>query len=141
MNKRLIAFLSILSLILTLPTFPVNAAPKKVVIKEGAGCKVFGQVSKKLQCVSVNRKNIWQELTLTEGSKIYPNEGSECFRENVIVLGKLLTSELDKLECVWDNGIIGSKAFTMRQLLISLFSCGLLVMPAREFRQVYAPSI
>ena len=110
MNKKLIAFFSILSLVLTLPTFPVNAAPKKVVIKEGASCKVFGQVSKKLQCVSVNRKIIWQELTLTEGSKIYPNEGSECFRENVIVLGKLLTSELDKLECVWDNGIIGSKA-------------------------------
>jgi hypothetical protein len=57
-NKRLIAFLSIISLFLTLPTFPVNAAAKA-----GAKCSKAGITSvasgKTYTCVKSGKKLVW----------------------------------------------------------------------------------
>jgi hypothetical protein len=112
MNKRLIAFLSILAILLSIPLNPISAATKSLGVKEGASCSSFGELSKKLQCVTVDNKKIWQEIALTDGSKKYPNEGSECFSyQNLIVLGKLTSGKLGQIECVWNNEIIGSKAY------------------------------
>ena len=97
--------------VILMPTSASNAAPKKPILKEGATCTTFGKIFKKMQCANVNGKNIWQSITLTNGSKIYPSENSECFFfKNIIVLGKAASGDLIQLECVWDNGIIGSKA-------------------------------
>lgn len=94
-----------------LPQFEAIAAPKKTIIKEGAACPAFGEIAKKLHCANVNGKNIWQSITLTGGSKMYPSENSECFfSKNIIVRGVSQSGELTQLECIWDNGIIGSKA-------------------------------
>lgn len=98
-------------IVILMPTSASYAAPKKPILKEGVSCPTFGKIFKKMQCVNVNGKNIWQSITLTNGSKIYPNENSECFFfKNIIVLGKAASGDLIQLECVWDNGIIGSKA-------------------------------
>ena len=119
MNRRLIAFLSILTILMSLSLNPISAATKNLSAKEGALCSNFGELSKKLQCVTVDNKKIWQEIALTDGSKMYPNEGSECFSyQNLIVLGKLISGELGQVECVWDNGIIGSKAYWKLSRLI-----------------------
>ena len=60
MNKRLIALLSILSLFLTLPTFPVNAAAKA-----GAKCSKAGITSvasgKTYTCVKSGKKLVWNK--------------------------------------------------------------------------------
>ena len=119
MNKRVIAFLSILAISLSMPLNPISAATKSLSAKEGTSCSSFGELSKKLQCVTVDNKKIWKEIALTDGSKIYPNEGSECYSyQNLIVLGKLISGELGQVECVWDNGIIGSKAYWKLSKLI-----------------------
>jgi M6 family metalloprotease-like protein len=59
MNKRMIAFLSIISLFLTLPTFPVNAAAKA-----GAKCNKAGITSvasgKTFTCVKSGKKLVWK---------------------------------------------------------------------------------
>ena len=110
MNKKYAAVTLAALFLFVNSTVPSNAAAKKSANKEGTTCKVFGQLYKKLQCVTLNGKNSWQEITLTNGSKKYPNEGSECFRENVIVQGYLSSREIGQLQCEWDNGIIGSKA-------------------------------
>lgn len=110
--KKIFTFNLLLILILLSVNINVStAASKKILVKEGLSCPIFGNVSKKLYCANVNGKNIWQSITLTNGSKIYPNEGSECFfNKNIIILGKSNSGDLIQLECIWDNGIIGSKA-------------------------------
>ena len=67
MNKRLIALLSILSLFLTLPTFPVNAAAKA-----GAKCSKAGITSvasgKTYTCVKSGKKLVWNKGVATTKS-------------------------------------------------------------------------
>ena len=59
MNKRLIAFLSLLSLSLSLPLIPANAA-----VKAGAACKKVGVKSvalgKTYKCIKSVKKLVWQ---------------------------------------------------------------------------------
>ena len=58
MNKRLIAFLSILSLSISLPLIPANAA-----VKAGASCKTIGITSvtsgRTFTCVKSGKKLVW----------------------------------------------------------------------------------
>jgi hypothetical protein len=111
MVRKCVASLSLILFIIFVPLGSVGAVTKNSKVKEGATCAIFGKVSKKLHCATVNGKNIWQSITLSDGSKIIPNEGSECFFfKNILVLGKATSGERIQLECVWDNGIIGSKA-------------------------------
>ena len=60
MNKRLIVFLSILSLFLYLPLIPVNAATKA-----GASCKTVGLTSvvsgKTFTCIKSGKKMVWNK--------------------------------------------------------------------------------
>ncbi len=109
--RKFLVTVFIFNLAIIFPFSYANAAPKKMAVKEGSTCPIFGKTSKNLFCTLVNGKNIWQSITLTGKSKKYPSEGSECFFfKNIIVLGITQSGELGQLECVWDNGIIGSKA-------------------------------
>jgi hypothetical protein len=67
MNKRMIAFLSIISLFLTLPTFPVNAAAKA-----GAKCNKAGITSvasgKTYTCIKSGKKLVWDKGAATTKS-------------------------------------------------------------------------
>ena len=60
MNKRLIAFLSILSLFLSLPLTPVNAAAKA-----GGTCSKAGitsvAASKTYTCIKSGKKLVWNK--------------------------------------------------------------------------------
>ena len=60
MNKRLIAFLSILSLSLSLPLIPANAA-----VKAGGSCKKAGVTSvalgKTYKCIKSGNKLVWNK--------------------------------------------------------------------------------
>ena len=60
MNKKLIAFLSILSLLVFLPLIPANAA-----VKAGANCKKVGIKSavgnKTFTCIKSGRKLVWNK--------------------------------------------------------------------------------
>ena len=71
MNKRLIALLSILSLFLTLPTFPVNAAAKA-----GAKCTKVGVKSvvndKSYVCTKSGKKLLWLESKTKQSSPDLP---------------------------------------------------------------------
>lgn len=73
MNKRLIAFLSILSLSLSLPPIPVNAA-----VKAGGACSNVGVVSvvltKTYTCVKSGKKLIW---AVDKQLPINSNSGSD----------------------------------------------------------------
>jgi hypothetical protein len=59
MNKKLIAFLSVLSLSLSLPLIPANA-----VVKVGGACKKVGVTSvalgKTYKCIKTGKKLVWQ---------------------------------------------------------------------------------
>jgi len=63
MNKKLIAFLSILSLFLTLPLIPVNAAAKS-----GGACSKAGITSvasgKTYTCIKSGKKLVWDKGVL-----------------------------------------------------------------------------
>ena len=67
MNKRLIAFLSILSLSGSLPLIPANAA-----VKAGASCKTLGVTSvasgKTFTCVKFGKKLVWNKGVKIEKS-------------------------------------------------------------------------
>jgi hypothetical protein len=109
--RKFLVTVFILNLAIFFPFTSATAAPKKMTVKEGASCPIFGKTSKNLFCTIVDGKNIWQSITLSGKSKKYPSESSECFFfKNIIVLGVTQAGELGQLECVWDNGIIGSKA-------------------------------
>jgi M6 family metalloprotease-like protein len=68
LNKRLIAFLSILSLSLSLPLIPVKAA-----VKAGSSCKTIGITSvasgKTFTCTKTGKKLVWLEISNKLGSK------------------------------------------------------------------------
>jgi len=111
MMRKFLLTILILNLSIIFPFSPANASPKKIIVKEFSPCPTFGKISKSLSCVKVNGKNIWWSITITEKSKKYVTESSECFYFlNILVLGITKSGELGQLECVWDNGIIGSKA-------------------------------
>jgi hypothetical protein len=60
MNKKLIAFLSVLSLSISLPLIPVNAA-----VKAGSSCKTIGITSvasgKTFTCIKSGKKLVWDK--------------------------------------------------------------------------------
>ena len=64
MNKKLIAFLSILSLSLSLPLLPASAA-----VKAGAKCTTLGQtknsLGKRFTCIKVGKNLVWNKGLMT----------------------------------------------------------------------------
>ena len=72
MNKRLIAFLSILSISLSLPLIPANAA-----VKAGGVCKKAGVTSvsssKTFTCIKSGKKLIWNKGTPTKPVQVIPD--------------------------------------------------------------------
>jgi hypothetical protein len=73
MNKKLIAFLSIFSLSLSLPLIPANAA-----VKAGASCKTLGITSvasaKTFTCIKSGKKLVWNKGVLNKTSKKIAND-------------------------------------------------------------------
>jgi hypothetical protein len=72
MSKRLIAFLSILSLFLSTPLIPVNAA-----VKAGAKCNKAGLTSvasgKTYTCIKSGKKLIWNKGTIAPPAAVQPS--------------------------------------------------------------------
>lgn len=73
MTKKLIVFLSILSLTLSLPLIPANAA-----VKSGASCKTLGITSvasgKTYTCIKSGKKLVWNKGVLNKSSKAVAND-------------------------------------------------------------------
>jgi len=92
MSKKLIAFLSVLSLSISLPLIPVNAA-----VKAGASCKTLGLTSvasgKTYTCVKSGKKLVWRKIKSTsaaipsdflsyKNAMVYGVSGSDLIRRS-----------------------------------------------------------
>jgi hypothetical protein len=107
MNKRLIAILSILSLLVFLPLIPANAATKagakctKVGIKSVIGNKTF-------TCIKSGSSLVWNQgvtsnksipTTRTAPNSQIPVEGTSCSK-----IGAKVSARDGFMKCVWSGG-------------------------------------
>jgi M6 family metalloprotease-like protein len=103
MNKRLIAFLSILSLFLSTPIIPVNAAAKA-----GGACTKAGITSvasgKTYTCVKSGKKLVWNKGVKVAAPKVSPT-----------VAVSTLTSPIDYLNISSCKLVNGSNQITVNQ--------------------------
>ncbi len=93
MNKKLIAFLSILSLSLSLQLIPANAA-----VKAGVSCKTLGITSvasgKTFTCIKSGKKLVWNKGISTTSSAQFAEVGTTVDVESC----KLLDARTNKLQ-------------------------------------------
>lgn len=103
MNKKLIAFLSIVSLLVFLPLIPVNAA-----VKAGGSCAKAGITTvasgKTFTCVKSGNKLVWNKGIGKVGSTTaaqaqLPQEGTACLK-----LGDKVFANSGYMKCVWVGG-------------------------------------
>jgi len=107
MNKNISSFLSILSLTLSLPLIPANAA-----VKAGAGCKTIGITSvasgKTFTCVKSGKKFVWNKgvalnksvpTTRPTTNLQLPVEGTSCSK-----IGTKVLDSKGYMKCVWNGG-------------------------------------
>ena len=102
MNKKLIAFLSILSLFLSLPSIPVSAA-----VKAGEACTKVGMTSiasgKTYTCIKSGKKLVWDKgvpTKVTAGSTCPKFGISQNYNE------KKFTCIKSGKKLVWDKGVL-----------------------------------
>jgi hypothetical protein len=94
MNKRLIAFLSILSLFISLPAIPVNAAAKA-----GGACSKAGitaiAAGKTFTCVKSGKKFVWNKGVVAPVRKPIISPASSLLDPNLCKLQKPTNLQMD----------------------------------------------
>ena len=132
MNKRLIAFLSILSLFISLPAIPVNAAAKA-----GGACSKAGitaiAAGKTFTCVKSGKKFVWNKGVVAPVRKPIISPASSLLDPNLCKLQKPTNLQMD-------DGPEGSVGFPRNsESLVSLGNRKGLVLYV-EFPDVQATS-
>jgi hypothetical protein len=103
MNKKAIAFLSILTLFVSLPSIPVNAA-----VKAGGACSKAGITAvasgKTFTCIKSGQKLIWNKGVGKVGSTTtaqaqLPQEGTACLK-----IGDKVFGNSGYMKCIWAGG-------------------------------------